>query len=163
TRTSRTRSTDTRSTRSMPHGSPTYSPGPGRSSSTRPKRRTTAISPGCTCVTAVTTPDTRTAAAATSSKRRRRMSLPPLRRRGRALAVLARGGAAHPRHRRAGPRRLEQQVEDRPVGREQQQRLVLAQNALHLLQLLEEDVELRVLAMGRVADAVRLGLGLALA
>src|SRR5205823_13576716 len=63
--------------------------------------------------------------------------------------VLRRGRLARP----VRLRRAEQQVEQLAVGGEQERGLVVAQDALVLLQLLEEGVELRVLALGVAADA----------
>src|SRR5262245_639813 len=61
-----------------------------------------------------------------------------------------------------GTRRLEQALKHRAMRRKQEHRFAVAQNAGQLLHLLEERVELRVLALSLVADSQRFGVGLAL-
>src|SRR5262245_12566068 len=61
-----------------------------------------------------------------------------------------------------GTRGLKEQIEQWPMARQQQHRLVVAQDGLQLLELLQEGVELRVLTVGLVAYARGGGVGLAL-
>src|SRR5947209_6920069 len=84
------------------------------------------------------------------------MSLPP------ALGLVHLRAAGDRLGRRAAVlrlRRLEEQVEQFAVHREQEHAAVVAEDALVLVELLEEGVELRVLAVGGVADAVGLLVG----
>src|SRR5690242_3322259 len=55
---------------------------------------------------------------------------------------------------------MEEGVENLPVSREQQRALVVAENALILLQLLEKRIKLRIFALRLVANAVGLDIGL---
>src|SRR5262245_58162109 len=58
-------------------------------------------------------------------------------------------------------RRFEQEIEHIPVTVQQQHRFVVSQYSLILLQLLQKRTELRILAVGEVADAVGFSVGLA--
>src|SRR5262249_49208945 len=81
-------------------------------------------------------------------------------------SLLVRGSLAGSGRRRGGRggglRRLEQDVEQLAVARQQQHGLVVAKDSLIFLQLLEKRIELDILAVGLVADTVGFGVRLPL-